>query len=62
MSPDLFFLLTLIVKMAITAGFVVAATVTAERVGPLLAGLVAMPGLFDVAWPSRARQTTGCAR
>ena len=41
MSPDLFFLLTLIVKMAITAGFVVAATVTAERVGPLLAGLVA---------------------
>ena len=41
MSPDLFFLLTLIIKMAITAGFVVAATVTAERVGPLLAGLVA---------------------
>ena len=41
MSPDLFSLLTLIVKMAITAGFVVAATVTAERVGPLLAGLVA---------------------
>ena len=41
MSPDLFFLLTLIIKMAITAGFVVTATVTAERVGPLLAGLVA---------------------
>jgi len=37
MTADLFFLLTLIVKMAITAGFVVAATVTAERVGPLLA-------------------------
>jgi hypothetical protein len=41
MSPDLYFPLTLIVKMAVTAGFVVAATVTAERVGPLLAGLVA---------------------
>src|SRR5215470_948163 len=41
MSPDHYVLLTLIARMAITAGFVVAATVTAERVGPLLAGLVA---------------------
>jgi hypothetical protein len=41
MPPDLYFILTLIVRMAITAAFVVAATVTAERVGPLLAGLVA---------------------
>jgi hypothetical protein len=41
MTADLYFILTLIVKMAITAAFVVAATVTAERVGPLLAGLVA---------------------
>jgi hypothetical protein len=41
MSPDLYFALTLIVKMAITAGFVLAATVTAERAGPFVAGLVA---------------------
>jgi hypothetical protein len=41
MTADLFFLLTLIVKMAITAAFVVAATVTAERAGPLVGGLVA---------------------
>lgn len=41
MPPDLYFALTLIVKMAVTAGFVLAATVTAERVGPLLGGLVA---------------------
>jgi len=41
MSPDHYFLLTLIVRMAITAGFVVAATVTAERAGPLIGGLVA---------------------
>jgi len=41
MSPDLYFALTLIVKMAITAGFVLAATVTAERAGPLVGGLVA---------------------
>ncbi len=34
-------MLTLIVKMAITAGFVLAATVTAERAGPLIGGLVA---------------------
>ncbi len=41
MPPDLYFALTLIVKMAVTAGFVVAATVTAERAGPLVGGLVA---------------------
>lgn len=41
MSPELYFALTLLVKMAITAAFVVAATVTAERVGPLIGGLVA---------------------
>jgi Ca2+/H+ antiporter len=41
MSPDFAFALTLIVKMAITAGFVLAATVIAERVGPLVGGLVA---------------------
>ena len=41
MSPELYFTLTLIVKMAVTAGFVLAATVTAERVGPLVGAMVA---------------------
>jgi len=41
MPPDLTFTVALIVKMAITAGFVLAATVTAERAGPLVGGLVA---------------------
>jgi len=41
MPPDLYFALTLIVKMAVTAGFLLAATVTAERAGPLIGGLVA---------------------
>ena len=41
MPPDLYFALTLVVKMAVTAGFVVAATVTAERAGPVVGGLVA---------------------
>ena len=41
MPADLYFALTLIVKMAVTAGFVVAATVTAERAGPVIGGLVA---------------------
>jgi hypothetical protein len=40
MSPDLYFALTLGIKMAITAGFVLAATMTAERAGPLVGGLV----------------------
>jgi hypothetical protein len=39
--PDLYFALTLVVKMAVTAGFVLVATVTSERAGPLVAGLVA---------------------
>ena len=41
MPPDLYFVLTLIVKMAVTAGVVVVATLAAERAGPLVAGLVA---------------------
>ncbi len=41
MPPDLYFALTLGVKMAVTAGFLLAATVTAERFGPLVGGLVA---------------------
>ena len=41
MPPDLYFALTLIVKMAVTAAFLLLATVTAERAGPLVGGLVA---------------------
>jgi hypothetical protein len=41
MSADPYFALTLIVKMAVTAAFLLAATVTAERAGPLVGGLVA---------------------
>jgi hypothetical protein len=41
MSPDLHFALVLIIRMAITAGFVLIATITAERAGPLVGGLVA---------------------
>lgn len=41
MSPELYFILTLLVKMAVTAGFLLAATVIAERAGPLVGGLFA---------------------
>jgi hypothetical protein len=41
MSPDLAFWLGLIVKMAVTAGFVVTATATAERAGAFAGALVA---------------------
>jgi hypothetical protein len=41
MSPDLSFALILLIKMAVTAAFVLAATITAERAGPLVGGLVA---------------------
>ncbi len=41
MPPELYFVFTLVVKMAVTAGFVVAATVTAERAGPVIGGMVA---------------------
>ncbi|MFA6264436.1 MAG: hypothetical protein WC670_01805 [Pseudolabrys sp.] len=41
MSPDFYFALTLAVRMAMTAAFLIAATVTAERAGPLIGGLVA---------------------
>jgi hypothetical protein len=41
MSPDVHFALLLIIKMIVTAGFVLLATMTAERAGPLVGGLVA---------------------
>ena len=41
MSPDAYFVLILIVRMVVTAAFVLAATLAAERAGPLVGGLVA---------------------
>ncbi len=41
MSPDLIFLLMLAVRMAVAAGFVVSASVIAERSGPAIGALVA---------------------
>jgi hypothetical protein len=41
LSPELYFTVTLIIRMAVTAAFLLAATVTAERAGPLIGGLVA---------------------
>jgi hypothetical protein len=40
-SPDLYFVLTLVIRMVVTAAFLLAATITAERAGPLIGGLVA---------------------
>lgn len=41
MSPDLLFILTLVLRMAITAAFVVTASVITERSGPVIGALVA---------------------
>src|ERR1044071_4779318 len=41
MSPDLLFVLSLAVKMVVTAGFVVFATFLAERAGPVVGGMIA---------------------
>src|SRR5262245_3065912 len=41
MTPDLIFWLSLLLKMAVTAGFVVGAAMVTERVGPLIGALVA---------------------
>src|SRR5438093_8512066 len=41
MAPDAMFWLPLATKMAVTAAFLVAATLVAERAGPLVGGLVA---------------------
>lgn len=40
MSPELYFLLTLATKMAVSAAFVVAASVVTERAGPVIGALV----------------------
>jgi hypothetical protein len=41
MSPDLYFLLTLVLRMAIAAAFVVSASFIAERSGPVIGALIA---------------------
>ena len=41
MSPELTFLLTLVLRMAITAAFVVSASFITERSGPVIGALVA---------------------
>jgi uncharacterized membrane protein (GlpM family) len=41
MSPDLLFWLSLALKMAVTAGFVIVAAMVAERAGPAVGALVA---------------------
>jgi hypothetical protein len=41
MSPELIFILTLLLRMAITAAFVVSASVVTERSGPVIGALVA---------------------
>jgi hypothetical protein len=41
MSPDLAFILSLVVRMAVTAAFVVGASVLSERSGPVIGALVA---------------------
>lgn len=41
MSPDQIFWLALILKMAVTAGFVLIATIAAERMGPVVGAMVA---------------------
>src|SRR6185503_9533996 len=41
MSPDLLFWLSLALKMAVTAGFVIVAAMVAEHAGPAIGALVA---------------------
>lgn len=41
MSPDFMFLLTLVLRMAITAAFVVSASMITERSGPVIGALIA---------------------
>lgn len=45
-SPDLAFALTLLLRMAVTAAFVVTASIITERSGPLIGALVATLPVF----------------
>jgi len=46
-SPDLAFVLTLLLRMAVTAAFVVTASIITERSGPLIGALVATLPVFS---------------
>src|ERR1700749_4810819 len=41
MSPELHFLLVLVLRMAVTAAFVVSASIITERSGPVIGALIA---------------------
>ncbi len=61
MSPEIFFWLTIALKMAIGASVVIAATVAAERAGPLIGALIATlpvsagPSYFFLAFEQNAQ-------
>ena len=62
MSPELAFLLTLALRMAITAAFVVTASVITERSGPVIGALVAtLPIRLKVAAASDVEAIVGSA-
>ena len=48
MSPDLALILTLALRMAVTAAFVVSAAVITERSGPVIGALVATLPIWPV--------------
>src|SRR5450759_1519385 len=64
MSPDLAFILTLALRMAVTAAFVVTASVITERSGPVIGALVATLPIFGGSRlrVSRARSRCGVHR
>jgi hypothetical protein len=61
MSPEIFYWLTIAVKMAIGASVVIAATIAAERAGPLIGALIATlpvsagPSYFFLAFEQNAQ-------
>ena len=61
MSPDLVFILTLALRMAVSAAFVVVASIITERSGPVIGALVAtLPVSAGPAWSSAP--ATCCSR
>src|SRR6202163_205507 len=51
MSPDLAFILTLALRMAVTAAFIVSASVITERSGPVIGGLAVNAVAFAICLP-----------
>jgi hypothetical protein len=63
MSPDLWFLLVLAIKMAVAAAFVVTASFIAERAGALVGAMVmTLPVGAGPAYVLRARSRRGVHR